>query len=100
MKVRHNFYKTNVVVSKGDKEQVISFDGRVSKERAARLALKETGAIGTMVSMVSYECNTYEMDVETFLAHAEEVKEEVKEEAKEEVKEEAKEEVKEETENE
>ena len=76
MKVRHNFYKTNVVVQKGDKEQVLTFNGRVNKESAARLALKETGAIGAMVSMVSYECNTYEMDVETFLAHAEEVKEE------------------------
>ena len=76
MKVRHNFYKTNVVVQKDGAEQVLTFDGRVNKERAAGLALKETGAIGAMVSMVSYECNTYEMDVETFLAHAEEVKEE------------------------
>ena len=73
MKVRHNFYKTNVFVQKDGAERVLSFDGRVNKERAARLALKEIGAIGAMVSMVSYECNTYEMDVETFLAHAEEV---------------------------
>ena len=76
MKVRHNFYKTNVVVQKDGAEQVLTFDGRVNKERAARLAIKESSANGAMVTMVSYECNTDEIDVETFLAHAEEVKEE------------------------
>lgn len=70
MKFRHAFTTTVVTAEKNGTTKTFTYDGRVCEERAAARALKELGAIGSIVKSVEYKQTVYEMEVDDFIKAA------------------------------